>query len=97
MEPVVIAKLSTEAPKCKVCGERHWLAEGHQYGDGAAIMVSPEQGGPVTKRNPQPLNKDWGSSFSVKPVTKVGRGRPKRYENNAARQKAYRERHATRS
>ena len=36
-------------PKCKVCRQRHSLAEGHQYGDGAAIMVSPDQVAPCLR------------------------------------------------
>ena len=66
----------------KVCKRGHAFAG---YLDVCPFCVTTAVTRPTDSNATAPLN-------NVTPVTKIGRGRPKRYENNAARQRAYRQR-----
>jgi len=70
------------APKCKLCGERHWSWEGHKFAKETVV--------PVTKPDSQPAALVTKAVRERSPVTKLGR--PKRYASNAERQTAYRRR-----
>ena len=74
------AKLSTAPPLCKLCEQRHWLAEGHPRPSSQTFdFVTPDtRAVPVTKSN--------------RGGARVGTGRKAVYESAAARQRAYRER-----
>ena len=71
-------------PKCKLCGERHWVYEEHNLGvtkpNEPLESVTPDRN--VTK--PKPV------TFSKRGGVRSGSGRSRLHESNAARQKAYR-------
>jgi len=75
-------------PRCKLCARRHWTYEPHVKVDiTKTIDVFREMQGYEGEAKPLVIPPN-----NVTPVTKIGRGRPKRYENSAERQKAYRDR-----
>ncbi len=77
-------------PLCKLCGERHWVYERHGYPRG---MVESVRRGEEDARARRTVTKL--PEFVTKVVTKGLNnvtGRPRRYETNAERQKAYRRR-----
>jgi len=73
-------------PRCKLCLERHWSYESHVF---SAEIRTPK---PWPKQPLSPAGVTKIDISTTPTVTKMGRGRPKRYENAAARQRAYRRR-----
>lgn len=76
----------TKAPRCKLCGVNHWSYEQHKFAR-PAMQTAWED---VEKATAE--LEEAQQAVTESEVALV-RGRPKRYENSAARQKAYRERH----
>jgi len=93
-----MAKLSVDAPACRFCGAKHWTYEAHvnvtkSGGTRGEVLPRPAQSPPEGRWDSEGPARAQEESEAPATVTKIGRGRPKRYENAAARQKAYRERH----
>ena len=81
----------TKAPVCKLCQKAHWSYEPHGktaevpgYIKEMAAINRPEN----AINAPPAINEE--PPENVTGVTKTGRGRPRRYENNAEKQAAYR-------
>ena len=79
-------------PKCKLCGARHWTYEEHVLPAARVELPSEAFAPPVTIIGTDEGNNVTTPEFRNESVTK--RGRPRRYENNAQRQAAYRQRQA---
>jgi len=77
-----------QKPKCKLCGQAHWVYEPH----GLVTITGAATQEPVTKL----VTKSSSGDINVTPIAGniVTRGRPRLHETNAARQAAYRGRHA---
>ena len=82
-----------QAPKCKLCGAAHWPARGcSQDVINTALEKLEGKAKGVTKG----VTKVSDSVTKVPSfVTGVTKGRPRCYESNAERQRAYRERHGS--
>jgi hypothetical protein len=82
---------SSEKPKCKLCGERHWLREPHKLGN-VEFTMDPAPVTPVTKSvtNPPSVTESSLLESVTHGGSRVGSGRKRRHNTNAQRQAAYR-------
>ena len=87
-------------PICKLCGERHWLDEGHKITETVPGYVQEMAKGALGRESPEvapvpktvavePSRSDKTCNACNKPVTGYGK------TCNACRQRAYRERSIT--
>lgn len=87
----------SKAPKCKQCGHAHWGLAHIYYGEKPAETTRVRSATALEAPSVAEVQRQKEETFVTlaapvtKPVTKP-MGRPRRYQTNAERQRAYRER-----